>query len=61
MKLVRVFSLSATESRKIRCRQKHGTMKEYFENGYLCFDEDELATYKPRKSGRRVKTYVDGK
>ncbi len=53
MKLVRLCSLSHKEMAKIRERQRSGTMQTYYDkDNYICYDNDELATYKPRKSGR---------
>ena len=40
---------------RIRTRQNAGTMKEYVVDGYLCYDDCELKTYKPKKSGRNPK------
>ena len=54
--LKRIIELSYNEARKIRARQKVGTMKEYYDDDqYLCFDEEELKSYKPRKDGRPAK------
>lgn len=54
--LKRIIELSYNEARKIRARQKVGTMKEYYdEEKYICFDEEELKNYKPRKYGRHAK------
>ena len=54
--LKRIIELSYNEARKIRARQKVGTMKEYYDDDqYLCFDEEELKIYKPRKDGRPAK------
>ena len=59
MELVRLVSLELSEARKIRERQKIGTMTEHYdEDGYLCFDPKELQTYKPRKCGRKPKGMV---
>lgn len=56
MKLKRLKELSKRESAKIRARQISGTMTEYYDDdSYLCFDEDELKTYKSKKSGRQPK------
>jgi hypothetical protein len=56
MKLKRVIDLDYNEAKKIYARQHAGTMKTYYDdNLYACFDEDELETYKPRKSGRPPK------
>lgn len=55
MMLKRIIELTYNEARKIRARQKVGTMKEYYdEEQYLCYDEEELKTYKPKKSGRPI-------
>ena len=54
--LKRIIELPYNEARKIRARQKVGTMKEYYDKEkYLCFKEEELKNYKPRKIGRPVK------
>lgn len=54
--LKRIIELPYNEARKIRARQKVGTMKEYYDDDqYLCFDEEELKSYKPRKDGRPAK------
>lgn len=56
MKLRRVIELDYNEARKIRARQDAKTMKTYYDDEfYICFDEDELKTYKPRKNGRPPK------
>lgn len=57
MKLKRVCDLpSITESNRIYNRIRIGTMKYYEdEEGYACYDEDELKNYKPRKNGRKSK------
>ncbi len=57
MKKKRLIELPRGEATKIRARQKSGTMTElYDEEQYLCFDEEELVTYKPKKVGRPAKT-----
>ena len=55
--LKRVVDLpTVTEAKKIYDRLKKGTMTYYEdEQGYAMFDENELETYKPRKSGRPIK------
>ena len=55
MKLKKVVDLpTVTEAKKIYARLDAGTMTYYEdEYGYAMFDEDELKTYKPRKSGRK--------
>lgn len=54
--LVRLASLSRRESCKIRSRQMKGTMAVYYDDEkYLCFDDQELKRWKPRKSGRKPK------
>ena len=55
MKLKRMCELSHAERNKIRKRQQQGTMTEYYEKGYLCYDVDELAIYKPKPQGRPAK------
>jgi hypothetical protein len=55
-KLKRLIDLEHRQMRTIRARQNAGTMTKHLDKyGYLCFDEDELKTYKPRKSGRKPK------
>lgn len=56
MKLKRIIDLpTLTEAKKIYARISVGTMTYYEDkDGYAMFDEDELATYKPKKSGRRT-------
>lgn len=50
----RLIDLTFSEASKIRARQKNGTMTELFDNEqYLCFDEEELKNWKPRKNGRK--------
>lgn len=52
--ILRVFSLPHAEARKIRARQLAGTMKTYLdERGYICYDDEELASYIPKKDGRK--------
>lgn len=54
--LKRLNNLSRTEAAKIRKRQISGTMKLYFDKeDYICFETDELKTYKPKKKGRPSK------
>ncbi len=54
--LVRLVSLSRKEACKIRDRQLKGTMTElYDDEKYLCFDDQELKVWKPRKCGRKPK------
>ena len=56
MTLVRLISLPHSEATKIRERQKAGTMTEFYDDGqYLCYSEEELNNYKPKKRGRPVK------
>lgn len=53
-KLKRVVELPRTEAQKIYARLKAGTMTYYEDHcGYAMFDENELATYVPRKNGRK--------
>lgn len=53
MALKRMSSLSKKVYAKYRERQLSGTMTEIYDNeGYLCYDEDEVKNYKPRKRGR---------
>lgn len=55
-KLKRLADLEHGKRRTIQARQDAGTMTRHIDKyGYLCFDEDELKTYKPRKSGRKPK------
>ena len=62
MKLKRVVDLpTVTEAKKIYARLDVGTMTYYEDDyGYAMFDEDELKTYKPRKSGRKTKNKNKG-
>lgn len=55
--LKRVVDLpTVTEAKKIYDRLRKGTMTYYEdEQGYAMFDDNELETYKPRKSGRPTK------
>ena len=54
--LKRIIELPYNEARKIRARQNVGTMKEYYDKEqYLCYDEEELKNYKPKKRGRLAK------
>lgn len=54
--LVRLISLLKKDAVKIRSRQLSGTMTEYYDDEkYLCFDDKELKTWKPRKRGRKPK------
>ena len=56
MKLIRLISLPHSEATKIRERQKAGTMTEFYDDEqYLCFSEEELKNYKPKKRGRPIK------
>jgi hypothetical protein len=56
MKLTRLISLPHSQATKIRERQKAGTMTEFYDDEqYLCFSEEELKNYKPKKRGRPVK------
>lgn len=56
MKLTRLISLPYKEAHRIRERQKAGTMTEFYDDEqYLCFSEEELKNYKPKKRGRPVK------
>lgn len=53
MAIKRLCDCKHSFSQKIRARQKSGTMTEYYDDeGYVCFDEDELEIYKPKKKGR---------
>ena len=53
MAIIRLNWVSKNEREKIRKRQLAGTMTEYYDQqGFLCYDENELLTYKPRKKGR---------
>ena len=56
MQLKRLIDLNQSEAARIRARQKVGTMSELYDDKYyLCYDADELKSYKPRKSGRPSK------
>ena len=51
----RLAELPHNEYRKIRDRQKKGTMRELIdEYGYLCIDEEEYKNWKPKKAGRKI-------
>lgn len=53
-KLKRLTSCSTTDYRAIRARQRRGTLSEYYdEQGYVCYDENELKDWKPAKRGRK--------
>ena len=50
----RVFDLDSSEARKVRARQKKGTMSEiYDDNRYLCYDVGEYENWTPKKPGRK--------
>lgn len=52
----RLVCLDLAEARKIRGRQLRGSMTElYDEEDYLCYDEEELKNWSPKKRGRKVK------
>ena len=52
----RVFSLPPAKARKIRARQKNGTMKEIYDDDcFICFDVEEYNNWKPLKRGRKAK------
>lgn len=52
----RVFEMLPTDARKIRARQKNGTMTEiYDDDGFICYDVDEYNSWKPKKRGRKAK------
>ena len=54
---VRLSTLSHSERERIRRRQVHGTMTDLVDaEGYICYDPKELENWKPRKSGRPVKS-----
>ena len=57
MKKVRLSTLPHNKMVMIRRRQINGTMSDLVDGeGYICYDPDELASWKPRKSGRpRIK------
>lgn len=53
MKLVRLATLLHNDRIKIRKRQMKGTMSDLVDSeGYICYDADELKTWKPKKAGR---------
>lgn len=53
MKLKRLIELPYREAHKIRERQKAGTMMEFYDKeNYVCFNENELALWRPKKGGR---------
>ncbi len=57
MKLKRLISLTYRDARRIRERQKAGTMTEFYDDEqYLCYSEKELKNYKPKKRGRPSNT-----
>lgn len=62
MKLVRVVDLpTLKDAKRMYARLVAGTMTYYEDKeGYVMFDEDELKTYKPRKSGRKTKNKKEG-
>lgn len=52
----RVFELDKTEARKIRARQRCGTMEEYYDDDcYICYDTKEYENWRPSKVGRKPK------
>ena len=52
--LERLINLNSTEAKKIRARQKAGTMSVYYDKEkYICYSKKELNVYKPRKKGRK--------
>lgn len=55
MKLKRVIDMpTLVESKRIYARFKKGTMTYYEDDeGYACYDEDELLNYKPPRVGRK--------
>lgn len=54
--LIRLCTLTHSESAKIRMRQKKGRMKEFFDSeNYLCFDSEEYENWVPKKNGRPPK------
>ena len=57
MNLKRIVDLPTIgESKKVYDRIRRGSMKYYEDDeGYACYDEDELKNYKPRKNGRKSK------
>ena len=59
MELIRLSTLEHNEARKIRSRQKKGTMREYVDNeNYLCFLKEEYDAWKPKKTGRKSKERI---
>ena len=56
MAIKRLVSLPYRDARRIRERQKAGTMTEFYDDEqYLCYSEEEYINYKPKKSGRPAK------
>lgn len=56
MGIKRLISLPHSEACKIRARQLAGTITELYDaDNYLCYSEEELKRYKPRKCGRPPK------
>ena len=52
----RLKELTTKDRNRLTMRMKRGLLKKHLdEEGYLCYDEDELNDYKPRKSGRKAK------
>ena len=53
MEKVRLSSLTHSERVRIRKRQMKGTMSDLVdEEGYICYDPNELESWKPKKAGR---------
>ena len=50
----RVVDLSIEERSVVYQRMKYGSIHKYYDDeNYLCFDDSELANWKPRKRGRK--------
>ena len=56
MALKRVSELTANQRAIIYQRIKTGRLNKYQdEDGYCCYDDEELKAWKPKKRGRKVK------
>ena len=54
--LKRLNELTRKERNRLTMRMKRGILKKYIdEEGYLCYKEEELNTWQPRKAGRKIK------
>lgn len=56
--LKRLNELTKKERNKLSMRMKNGTLKKHIDEfGYLCYDEQELTEWKPKKFGRKIKNF----